>query len=112
MTKAEQLLAMTVSDIMCDMIDNAMHKLDPELITGSEDELKVWGYLMMQYNLKPGLQKFRQRGADAAVKELMQLHVMDTWTAMDLTKLTREDRMQALSSLLFLKEKQTGTIKG
>jgi hypothetical protein len=37
---------------------------------------------------------------------------MDTWTAMDPTKLTREERMLALSSLLFLKEKQTGTIKG
>jgi hypothetical protein len=72
----------------------------------------VWGYLMTQYNLKPGLKKFGQKGADAAVKELMQLHVMDTWTAMDPTKLTREERMQALSSLLFLKEKQTGTIKG
>jgi hypothetical protein len=46
------------------------------------------------------------------VKELTQLHVMDTWTVMDPTKLTREERMQALSSLLFLKEKQTGTIKG
>jgi hypothetical protein len=37
---------------------------------------------------------------------------MDTWTAMDPTKLTREERMRALSTLLFLKEKQTGTIKG
>jgi hypothetical protein len=58
------------------------------------------------------LQKFGQRGADAAVKELTQLHVMDTWTAMDPTKLTREERIQALSSLLLLKEKQTGIIKG
>jgi hypothetical protein len=67
---------------------------------------------MTQYNLKPGLQKFGQTGADAAVKELMQLRVMDTWTVLDPTKLTREERMQALLSLLFLKEKQTGTIKG
>jgi hypothetical protein len=67
---------------------------------------------MTQYNLKPGLQKFGQKGADEAVKELMQLHLMDAWTAMDPMKLTREKRMQALSSLLFLKEKQTGMIKG
>jgi hypothetical protein len=46
------------------------------------------------------------------MKELTQLHVMDTWTAMDPTKLTREERMQAILSLLFLKEKQTGMIKG
>ncbi len=30
---------------------------------------------------------------------------MDTWTVMDPTKLTREDRTKALLSLLFLKEK-------
>jgi hypothetical protein len=42
----------------------------------------------------------------------MQLHIMDTWTAMDPAKLTREDRMKVLSSLLFLKEKQTGKVKG
>jgi hypothetical protein len=66
---------------------------------------------MTQYNSKPGLQKFGQRGADAAVKELTQLHVMHSWTAMDPTKLTREERMQVLSSLLFLKEKGTGRIK-
>jgi hypothetical protein len=42
----------------------------------------------------------------------MQLHVMDTWTAMDPTKLPREERVRALLSLLFLKKNQTGTIKG
>ncbi len=46
------------------------------------------------------------------MKELTQLHVMDTWTSMDPTKLMTEERMEVLSSLLFLKEKQTGTIKG
>jgi len=67
---------------------------------------------MTQYNLKPGLQKFGKRGAVAAVNELTQLHIMDTWMAMDPSKISREDRMKALSSLLFLKEKRTGKIKG
>jgi hypothetical protein len=40
------------------------------------------------------------------------LHIMDTWATMDLSKLTREDRMKALLLLLFLKEKRTGKIKG
>ncbi len=103
MTKAEQLLAKTTSDAMCNMIDNVVHKFHPKLTTWSEDKIKVWGHLMTQYNLKLGLQKFEQRGADAAMKELTQQHVMDTWIAMDPTKLTREERMQALLSLLFLK---------
>jgi hypothetical protein len=52
------------------------------MITTSEDELKVWGYIMTQYNLKPGLRKFGSKGQMVAVKELTQLHVMDTWTLM------------------------------
>ncbi len=70
MTKAEQLLTTTMSDTTCNMIDNALHEFDPKLTTGSEDKIKVWGHLMTQYNLKPGLQKFGQKGSSAAVKEL------------------------------------------
>jgi hypothetical protein len=67
---------------------------------------------MTQYNLKPGLKKLGKCGKTAAIKELMQLHVMDMWTAMDPTKLSREQQMKALSSLLFLKEKRMGDVKG
>jgi hypothetical protein len=67
---------------------------------------------MTQYNLKPGLWKFGTGGKDAAISKMMQLHVMETWTAMDASKLTREGRMKELSSLLFLKEKRTGKVKG
>ena len=82
------------------------------MCTSSEDELGVMAYLMTQYNLKPGLRKFGLRGQTAAVKELMQLHIMDTWTPLAADKLSREQRIRALSSLLFLKEKRTGDIKG
>ncbi len=37
---------------------------------------------------------------------------MDTWLPIEAGKLPREQRMRALSSLLFRKEKQTGDIKG
>ncbi len=37
---------------------------------------------------------------------------MDTWKPMPAKKLTREEKMKALLSLLFLKEKRTGDIKG
>ena len=63
---------------------------------------------MTQYNLKPGLRKFDQRGQTAAVKELTQLHVMDTWKPIHAEKLTREEKMKALLSLPFLKEKRMG----
>jgi hypothetical protein len=43
---------------------------------------------MTQYNLKPGLRKFGDRGVKAVRDKLTQLHIMDTWTAMDQWKLS------------------------
>ena len=77
-----------------------------------EEELGVMAYLLTQYNLKPGLCKFGTRGEKAALKEMPQLHIMDMWMPMEAGKLSREQRMRALSLLLFLKEKQTEDIKG
>jgi hypothetical protein len=113
MMKEERLMATTASNALgTDMVDDATHVNDPELVSSSEEEMIVWGYMMMQYNLKAGLQKFGDKGKIAAMKETTQLHIMDTWKAMDPAKLSREEQMQALSTLLFLKEKWTGKIKG
>ena len=117
---AKQFAGMTREETICATtymrkeleIDNTKHRVDPKLLTNSEDEMKVWGFLMTQYNLKPGLRKFGAKGQSAAIDKLTQLHLMDTWTAMDATKLSREDKSKTLSLLLFLKEKQTGKIKG
>ena len=92
--------------------DDTDHIVDEQLATESEDELKVWAYIMTQYNLKPCLRKFGARGTTVAMDELTQLHIMDTWTAIDPSKILREERMRDLSSLLFLKEKRNGKIKG
>jgi hypothetical protein len=43
---------------------------------------------MTQYNLKPGLRKFGDKGAKAEMDKLTQLHIMDTWTAVDPSKIT------------------------
>jgi hypothetical protein len=82
------------------------------MCTTSEEELGVMVYILTQYNLKPGLRKFGTQGEKAALKEMTQLHIMDTWTPMDAGKLLREQRMRALSLLLFFKEKRTEDIKG
>jgi hypothetical protein len=63
-------------------VNNIEHITDTALLTESEDEIMVWRYIMMQYNLKPGLRKFGAHGAAAVVKELTQLHIMDTWKPM------------------------------
>jgi hypothetical protein len=106
----EELMHATTSSNLD--VDDTVHQVDPELHTTSKDEMAVWEYLMTQYNLKSGLRKFGAQGETAAISELTQLHVMDTWTVMDPMKLTREDRTKALLLLLFLKEKRCGKIKG
>ncbi len=104
-------MATTTSNTLgMDMVDNTTHVNDPELVSSLEEEMMVWGYMMTQYNLKAGLWKFGDKGKTAAMEEMMQLHIMDMWKAMDPAKLSRKEQMGALSLLLFLKEKQTGTI--
>ncbi len=77
-------------------INNAEHVVDKELIMMHKHEIAVWDYLMTQYNLKPGLHKFGKKGTEAAVSELTQLHVMDTWKVMDPSQVSREERVKAL----------------
>ncbi len=96
----------------CVELNDVEHESNKELTTGDKHKVAVWAYLMTQYNLKPGLQKFGAKGELAAVSELMQLHVMDTWTVIDPVKLTREEQSKALFLLLYLKEKRCGKIKG
>jgi hypothetical protein len=69
-------------------------------------------HAMTQYSLKKGLKKFQGKAEDAVSKELMQLHMKDTFAPQDATELTEKQKKGALESLMFLKEKRDGTIKG
>ena len=111
MSKEEKLFATTASTA-APKVNETVYLYDKIMTTTSEEQLHLWAYIMTQYNLKPGLWKFRKRGQTAAVKELTQLHVMDTWRPIHAKKLSRDEKMKALLSLLFLKEKRTGDIKG
>jgi hypothetical protein len=64
-----------------------------------------------QYGLKAGLRRFADRGNTAVMKELTQFHTMNVFRPMNPTKLTREDRRNALLSLMFLTEKRSGEVK-
>ena len=93
-------------------INDTDHIIDPDLIAQNLDEGAVWGYLMTQYGLKAGLRKYNKRADKAAVKELTALHVMNTWTPKYMHELSREQRSNALLSLIFIKEKWDGMVKG
>ena len=74
--------------------------------------MHVVGVIMaQQYTIRKGLKLFGDGGRLAVKKELTQLHDMVTYTLMHAHELTREQRVQALSSLMFLMQKQIGNIK-
>ena len=73
----------------------------------------ILGVIMaQQYSLRKGIELFGKRAEVAAVDELSQIHHMATYTPMDHTKLTPEQKRKALSALFFLTEKQDGKMKG
>ncbi len=66
---------------------------------------------VVELTFNTGLQRFESRGNDAITKELSQLHTMDCFHPRDAHTLSREDRRNALTSLMFFTEKCSGEIK-
>jgi hypothetical protein len=69
-------------------------------------------YTMQQYGLEKGICEWGNRGKDAAFKEVEQLHMHSTFKPVKEAHLMDEERAKAIGSLIFLKEKNDGTIKG
>ena len=65
-----------------------------------------------QYFLKKGLNKFGEKGKDAAIKELDQLYQRNCFEPILVKDLNSRERMKAQEALLFLTEKRDGRIKG
>ena len=81
-------------------------------LTEAQVESHIMGVVLaQQYTLKKGLEKFGDRAAEATTKELKQIHDIGTYQPLDAIKLTKKERMEALSSLLFITEKKDGRIK-
>jgi hypothetical protein len=63
------------------------------------------------YSLNKGIKKFGQKGKDAAIKELKQLHNRTVFEGIKIKDMTPLERKRAMESLLFLVEKRNGKIK-
>jgi hypothetical protein len=72
----------------------------------------IMHHAMTQYSLKKGLRKFQKVGEEAVSKELKQLHTRERFTPQHSNDLSDSQKQKALESLMFLKEKRDGTIKG
>ena len=68
--------------------------------------------VLTQYTLKKGLQVFGPPGMEAVYKELQQLNEHNVGEPRDASTLSPMQKKNALGYLMFLKQKQTGQIKG
>ena len=67
--------------------------------------------MAQHFSARAGLKRFDDRGEKAVSKELNQLHNMQTYDPVDPKDLTKNQRMDALNSLMFLIEKRNGFVK-
>ena len=63
------------------------------------------------YSLTKGLKKFGEKGKQAAMKEMQQLHDRVCFEPIKLENLTPTEKKRALESLIFLVEKKSGEVK-
>eukprot|EP00977_Amphora_coffeiformis_P023701 scaffold13992_cov140-Amphora_coffeaeformis.AAC.1 len=66
---------------------------------------------VVTYSLKKGIDKFKDRGKAAALKEMKQMHDRECFKPIHKHTLSTTERGRALESLIFLNEKRDGTIK-
>ena len=64
------------------------------------------------FSLAKGIQKYGEKGRQAAIKEMQQLHERTVFEPISIDELTTIERKRALESLIFLTEKIDGNVKG
>jgi hypothetical protein len=69
------------------------------------------GIALVHYSMGAGIKKFKERGEAGVTKELTQMHDMYVFCPVTRELLMKEERSKALSSLMFLKEKQDQSVK-
>ena len=81
--------------------------LDDHVIMYSVGVIKV-----QQYSLSKGLQLFRKMGRQSAMSKLTQLHDRSTYYLVHAHELTKQQRLDALSSLTSHKNAMDGSKEG
>ena len=64
------------------------------------------------YSLMRGMKHFGNKGKEAAMNEMKQLHERNVFESVRIEDFNNNERKRALESLIFLVEKRNGTMKG
>ena len=87
---------------------------NPPPVGLTEEQLDdhIMGVILAQhFSLKKGIPLFGDKAEQATTEELQAIHDMGTYEPLDASKLTRDEKRDALESLLFITEKRDGRIK-
>ena len=83
-----------------------------EVLEYTTEEAQVLAMCFAQtYNLTQGLKKFKDKGKQATLEEMLQLHDRDCWRPRRLEDLTPKQIENSMNSLIFLTEKRDGRVK-
>ena len=67
--------------------------------------------MLTQMNVREGIKRFGEKGNEALLKELNQLHQWETLLPVSREDMSYDEQKKALRYLMFLKEKHDGSIK-
>jgi hypothetical protein len=76
-----------------------------------ECQMHYYDTMLTQYNLRQGLEAFKEDGVKAVEKELKSLHTMDACKPLNPELVTKEQKSAALRYLMYLTKKRCGRIK-
>ena len=65
-----------------------------------------------QVSVREGIKRHGQKAIDAMMKEFAQLNDKGTFVPVDVSKLSKKDKMEALNLITMIKQKRCGKIKG
>ena len=79
----------------------------PPYMTETHTDAHIIGFILVQkYGLKKGIEMFGEKADAADVKELKQIHEIETYEPIMASYLSWEEKKKALDSLLFITEKK------
>ena len=89
----DEMLNATISDKDLPKLQECTQ---PRMATDKDVVTSVLEYVLTQYGLVKGLQKYRSKGEEAAEKEMIQIHKMDALKPIDANSLSDDERKRLL----------------
>ena len=100
-----------LADTICDF--NATFESEEHFaeLHNKSNNIEEKAQLGQQHMLEKGLKKYKEKGVNAVLKEIGQLHDRECFDPINIEDLTEKEKQQAQIALTYLTEKRDKTIK-